>query len=98
MSLQASGKAMLHEAIFHATLVATSCVASCKQDFTCDTPFLQPAMQESVALRVTRKAELSSTFHKWLHVTCSSKYATQFCQRASFAPCERFQDGGWRKS
>ena len=38
------------------------CVATCKKDFTYKTPFLQPAMQQNVALRVARKVELSSTF------------------------------------
>ena len=36
--------------------------ASWEKDFTCNTPFLQPAMQQNIALQVARKVELSSTF------------------------------------
>ena len=31
------------------------CVASCKKNFTCNTPFLQPAMRQNVALQVAKK-------------------------------------------
>ena len=51
---------MLHEAIFLATFC---CETSCKKDFTCNTPVLQPATQQNVALRVARKVEISCVCH-----------------------------------
>ena len=49
-----SDKAMLHEAIFLATFC---CETSCKKDFTCNTPVLQPATATKCC--VARKVEIS---------------------------------------
>ena len=72
-----------------------------------NTPFLQSGMQQNVALRVERKVELSSTFRTVVRqvaacvmsiVTCNAILWKWVIQRASFAPCKRFQDGGRRHS
>ena len=104
-------KTMLHRAIFFlqpCNLCRNKrCVATCKNDFSCNTPFLQPAMQQNAVLRVSGKVELSSTFRNVARKVATCDMSIKNCNaillkepiRARLSVARgRFQAGGRSKS
>ena len=68
------GKSATRSNIFPANCNATT--SSCQKHFACSTPFLQPTMQQNVALQVSRKVDLSSIYFSQL-------FKTNCCMRVS---------------
>ena len=80
---------MLHEAIFLATFC---CETSCKKDFTCNTPVLQPATATKCCVASCKKSR------NILCVTCPSKPARQFVKIRQSGPVFCSQEiSSWRR-
>ncbi len=53
--------------------------SSCEKNCTCNTPFLQLAMQQNVALQVAEKVELSSTFRNVARQVAACNISSTTC-------------------